>query len=205
MTPERGPLVFGGSFDPPHRAHVELASRVADVLDCHPILFVPAAISPHKTDALPTAAEHRLAMLRLAIRNEPRACIDTIELDRGGVSYFIDTISAIAERYPNASVRFLIGSDQALAFPRWHRWDEILAIAEPAIVLRPPHDRAEVEAALTAQFGNAADAWRARIVDAPLIDVSATAIRERLAHGHEIDDLVCGPVAEYIERAGLYR
>lgn len=185
-------LLVGGTFDPPHVAHVAVASAVADALDAERILFIPAEVSPHKVAEPPAAAAHRIAMLRIALRGEPRASIDPIEVERGGTSFFVDTVRTLAERHA-APLRFLIGSDQARGFARWRDPEGIRAHATPVVVLRPPDDESDVPAAL-----------RDFLLPAPYLDVSATEVRTRLAAGAGIDDLVGPEIAAYIREHRLY-
>ncbi|MHC5114421.1 MAG: nicotinate (nicotinamide) nucleotide adenylyltransferase [Planctomycetota bacterium] len=185
-------LLFGGTFDPPHRAHVELPQLVAGKLGCDRIVYIPAAASPHKTDDDTTDAVHRLAMLRLALGDRPNVTISTIELDRGGVSYFVDTLRALrADLGDDVDLRFLVGADQALAFDRWKDPEEILRLATPAVMLRPREDLPD-------------ERWREWIVETPLIDVSATELREHLRDGRDVSDVLDPAVVEYIRAHGLY-
>ena len=129
-------LIFGGTFDPPHLAHTTLAARAAALLECDNILFIPAAINPLKVNHPPASNEHRLAMLRLAIAEIPNAKTSTIELDRPGPSYTVDTLRSLkASRHQgieasreNANAFFLlIGADQALDFHRWKEWRDTVS------------------------------------------------------------------------------
>jgi nicotinate-nucleotide adenylyltransferase len=199
-------LLFGGTFDPPHRAHVVLPDLVATRRSCRRIVYLPAARSPFKADETPTSDEHRLAMLRIALRDAPRAEVCTLELDRGGVSYFVDTLGALRVVLgPGVPLQFLIGADQAIAFHEWRDWRTILEMAEPVVVLRPPW-RAE---AFTTALGETYDAeetaqWLARIELTPLMDVSASEVRRRLAAGEPTDDVLDPAVAAYACEHGLY-
>jgi len=199
-------LLFGGTFDPPHRAHVDLPVRVAEQLKCQRILYIPTGTSPFKTDAPPTSRRHRLAMLRLAIRYIPNAEISTVELDRRGVSYFIDTLRSLRERFmDDAELYFLIGCDQALEFHKWKDWREILAGATPAVMLRPPWNRESFRAALDEIYDAEEIArWMGWIVATPKLDVSSTDIRSRLASGGGTVELLDDEVARYIAEHKLY-
>lgn len=200
-------LLFGGTFDPPHCAHVELATRAANAAGCERVVYIPAAQSPLKLDAPDTAPEHRLAMLAIAVRDRPNAHISTAELERGGVSYFIDTLEAIRARVPaGTDLCFLVGADQALHFPRWRDWQRILEEAEPVLVVRPPWTRATLVKALREVYGEAGAArWIDAIVDAPLSDVSSTVLRDRLERGEPTDSGLDDAVGAYITEHGLYR
>ncbi|MCP3904161.1 MAG: nicotinate (nicotinamide) nucleotide adenylyltransferase [Planctomycetes bacterium] len=199
-------LIFGGTFDPPHRAHVELPALVAETLGCDRIIYIPAATNPLKRDDPPTDAEHRLAMLRLALRERPRTVVSTIELERGGVSYFVDTLHSLCSDVgSDVELRFLIGADQALQFGRWKDAGEILRLATPAVMLRPPWTDASFRAALAGAHGeDEADRWMAWTVPAPLIDVSATELRDRLRAGGDVSEMLDPAVAAYIREHGLY-
>ena len=218
-------LIFGGTFDPPHRAHVDLPQAAARELRCDRILYIPAAINPLKASPdvpPPTAALHRLAMLRLALRDVPNAEISTIEIDRAGKSYTIDTLRALMDqasrhqgikskiRRGGASsvdrMHLLIGADQALDFHRWKDWREVQALATPAVMLRPPWTRESFDAALMERFGAIeATQWMDRTLRTlPMVDVSATEVRDRLHAGKAIDDLVAPQVAAYIRLHRLY-
>jgi nicotinate-nucleotide adenylyltransferase len=199
-------LIFGGTFDPPHLAHASLPPQVASRIHCRRIIYVPASINPLKADEPPAPAHHRLAMLRIGIREVPGAEISTIELDRDGPSYTIETIESLRTGFgPDAELRLLIGADQALDFQRWRRWQDIMALATPAVMLRAPLDHSAFESELSTRW---APEWVARwldwTVDVPLMDISATEIRRRLAAGADTTGLLDEHVREYIERHGLY-
>jgi nicotinate-nucleotide adenylyltransferase len=200
-------LIVGGTFDPPHRAHVELARIVAKARGCGRIVFVPAARSPHKAEE-PAGApgSQRLEMVRLALRGVPEAEVSSIELDRAGVSYFIDTLAALRTRFgPDVELHFMIGADQALAFPRWREPKHILALATPAVVLRPPWDAPTFAKALRDTFGESESRrWTERVVEAPLVDISATDLRDRLRRGLPVEDAIDPEVLAYIRAHGLY-
>lgn len=203
----RGILVFGGTFDPPHLAHVELPQLVAHELNCDRILYIPAAINPLKTDQPPTDPAHRLAMLRLALAGRANVEIDDLELRREGPSYTVDTLEALRARYGNdVTLRLLIGSDQALAFPRWKNPERILELATPAVMLRPPLTREGFQRILWSKMSEIeADRWTSWVVNAPVIDISATEIRAKLIAGEDVT-IETGPaVAAYIREHGLYQ
>lgn len=205
MAPRRT-LLFGGSFDPPHRAHVEVPAQAADVLGCERIVYIPAAQNPLKAGTEPTAGAHRLAMLKIAVRDMPRAEISTIELDRGGASYFVETLETLRnELAAEGDLRFLIGADQTLEFRRWRSWRRILELATPAVVLRPPWtDRSLREALVETYDAEDALVWTKCIVAAPLLDINATDLRRRLASGADVSDAIDPAVLAYIRVHGLY-
>jgi nicotinate-nucleotide adenylyltransferase len=187
-------LIYGGSFDPPHRAHIELPAMVMRKIGADAVAYIPAANQPLKTDRTLADAEHRLAMLRLALRDQPHAIILTDEIDRGGTSYTIDTLRALRKRLPkHTTMRLLIGADQVDLFDQWKAAVQIIALAEPVVMARPSQSRGHSEA------------WSKRFVNVPAMDVSSTEIRRRVRNGEPIDDLVPASIAAYITNNRLYR
>ncbi len=198
-------LIFGGTFDPPHRAHTRLPPIAAARLRCDRIIYIPAALNPLKDDR-PTPAAHRLEMLRRAIAAVPGAEIDTCELDREGPSYTVDTLEMLRERFgPGATLYLLMGSDQALEFTRWHRWRRILELATPAVMVRPPHTGATYRKELAARYGpDEARTWLRWTLDLPRMDIHATRLREALASGDGVDELLDPGVLRYVREHRLY-
>ncbi len=199
-------LVYGGTFDPPHLAHVHLPPLAADRLNCDRLLFVPARVNPLKT-ANPLADDaHRLAMLTLALNETPDAELCTIELERDGPSYMIDTLRELRARNGrNSAFVLLIGADQALEFHKWKDWQQILELAEPAVMLRPPWSRQRFADALHQQLSDDEAAWWLdHVVDVPMMDLNATDVRNRLAVGADLDGMVDPAVAQYIRTHQLY-
>ena len=198
-------LIFGGTFDPPHLAHTRLPPLVAKRLGADRIIYVPAAANPLKPNR-PTPARHRLAMLRLAIASVPDAEIDSIELDRPGPSYTVETLEALRERYDDdVELRLLIGADQVPDFDRWREPQRILELATPAVLLRPPGDERAFRERLAGFFPpHLADRWVSWTVPVPPMDITATEIRRRLSAREDVSDLLDPVVADYIREHGLY-
>lgn len=193
--------LFGGTFDPVHRAHLALARTALDALALDEVRWVPAGqpwqklLDPASARAI-TPAPHREAMLRLALAGEPRFVIDRIELLRQGPSYTLDTVKALRAAEPGTEWVLLVGQDQYTGLHTWHGWRELLGLVTLAVARRPGASsevNAEVERA-----GHHA-------VPLPMMDISATDIRARVAAGGEISELVPAEVAGYIARHGLYR
>lgn len=201
-------LLFGGSFDPPHRAHVELPQQVARALNADLIAYVPAGRAPHKLDRVQTDPRHRLAMLRLALDHQPGPTPTTVltdEIDRGPdqPSYTVDTISVIRQRIePETQLRLLIGADQLRIFDQWREPERVVELAEPVVMVRPPDTRASLLASLP---GNRRDDWSKRLVDVDAIDLSSTQIREKIKNGEIVDQWITASVAQYIRENALYR
>ncbi len=200
-------LLFGGSFDPPHAAHLLLPMLAMEAIGADGVAYIPVAVSPHKTDQPPTAAHHRLAMLRLMLEGVSFATIITDEIDRhaidGAPSYTIDTVTTLAARLPGVKLSLLIGTDQLRSFDRWRDHEKIAAIAEPVVMVRPPLTRKEMLASLPGGFD--ATTWVRRMIDLPAIDVSSTLIRQRIAAGKPVTGLVTPAVERYIADQRLYQ
>ena len=187
--------IFGGSFDPVHNAHVALARLALSELKLDELLWVPAG-QPWQKQRTITPAAHREAMLRLAIAGEPRFTLSRIELLRRGPSYTVDTVRELQAQRPGCKWYLVIGQDQYAGFHTWQGWQELLGMITLAIANRP-----DVSAAADPQVLRSAH----EAVALPMMDISSTDIRERLASHQGIDDLVPAPVASYIARHHLYQ
>ena len=201
-------LLFGGSFDPPHRAHVALPQQAAQLLGTDLIAYIPAGRAPHKLDQQQTDPQHRLAMLRLALADqlsEVPAVVLTDEIERGPdkPSYTVDTLEALHQRIdPETTLRLLIGADQLRIFDSWREPDRIIELAEPVVMVRPPDTKA---ALLDSLLGDQREAWAKRLLETDQIDLSSTDVRSNSSSSQPIDSMVCDAVAAYIEQHGLYR
>ncbi len=209
MTDAAPILLFGGTFDPPTRAHSALPAQAAKLIGAQRLLFVPAAISPHKLDRPPTPPAHRVTMLELALRDLEGAEIRTLELEREGPSFTIDTVRAIRSEFgPDTPLHFLIGDDQAESFHRWQDCDELLALSAPVVL---PRRHGSVEAfarAMAESGGNWSEAevrtWCDRRLDLPCMTMSSTDVRNRLESGDDADDTIDPLVLDYIRTHALY-
>lgn len=187
--------LFGGTFDPPHTAHLELARVARDALALDELRWIPAGQPWQKARAI-TPAEHREAMVRAAIEGEPRFVLERCELERDGPSYMVDTVQALQAREPNARWVLILGQDQLAGLPTWHRWRELLARVDLAVADRPGAAAAvDPEVAAVAR----------QAVPLPLRDIASTDIRARVRQGLPIAELVPPAVARYIDRHHLYR
>ena len=130
-------VLFGGTFDPPTRAHAELAPQAAAAVEASLLVYVPAGISPHKLDTPPTDSAHRLSMLHLVVDGIDGAVIRDLEVHRDGPSYSIDTVRTLRSEFPEGTpLRLLIGDDQAIAFHAWRDWADLIELAEPLVLPR---------------------------------------------------------------------
>lgn len=212
-------IVFGGSFDPPTRAHIDLALAARDLIDPAAwLVLVPAARSPHKHDGPLAPGADRVAMLAIALRDAPNTAIWTDELDRaadGVASYMVTTLERAAEVAPTAHLRLLIGADQAVAFHRWRAPRRIIELAEPAVILRAPvlSREAFADALIEARDWSSEEItrWLSRLLPLPPIDASATEARDLLEQNEStscnrgrLQEVLDDRVLEYIAQRGLY-
>lgn len=186
--------MFGGTFDPPHIGHLIVAQDALAALELDRVVFMPAAVPPHKRGRQVTPAETRLKLLRAATADDPRFEVSTLELRRAGPSYTVDTLRELRERDPEGALFFLMGADQFRLFHSWRAPDEIARLAELAILTREGQER----------FEPAVDVPH-RWLSVTRIDVSATELRRRVAAGLPIRYLVPRAVEELILAEGLYR
>jgi len=197
--------IIGGSFDPLHLGHLIIAQDAADRLGLSEVVFIPAAIPPHKQHVLQVDAEHRLNMLRLAVAADSRFSVSDIEIQRGGLSYSVDTVRELGAIHHDADLFLIVGSDTLVELHTWHRIDELLKMCNVATVLRPGVDSLDV----IGQKIQWSEKHKAELMDhviaAHRIGISSTEIRQRIAEGRGIRYLVPQEVETYIYEHGLYQ
>ncbi len=191
--------VLGGSFDPPHLAHLAIASEACYALGLERVLFVPAAAPPHKDGAERTPADRRLELASLAIDDDLRFAVSAIEIERG-LTYTADTMRALSERDPGNELVFIMGSDSLLQLETWHAPEELLSLCSVAVAPRLG-DAPEAVSAAVARWGD----HRVVLLDTPGLAISSSAIRARVAQRRPIRYLVPQRVEQYILETGLYR
>ncbi len=184
--------VFGSLFDPPHIGHLILCAEAADQLRLDRVLLVPTGTPPHRGPAVEPAAV-RLRLAAAAAGTDPHVFVSRTEVDREGPSYMVDTLRELARQYPGRELVLLLGADQLARLGSWHDAPTIPRLARVAVAPRP---------GVTL---HGLDGARVERIDMPHVDLSSTAVRERLAAGRSIRHLVPEPVRELIEREGLYR
>jgi nicotinate-nucleotide adenylyltransferase len=187
-------------FNPPHLAHIELAKAAAAQLGLERVLLTPVLVSPHKPAKWDPGAEHRLAMCRLAVEGDPRLDVCTLELERPGPSYTVDTLRSIHASNPDAELTLIVGADMARTLGSWREPREILSLARLGVAERAGTSRAEVGEALARLDGSA----RVAFLDMVPLEISSTLVRRQLTAGAPIDGLVGAEVAGYIVEHELY-
>jgi len=185
--------LLGGSFDPPHVGHLLAASDAYEALQLDRLLFIPAAVQPLKIDRTTARGEQRLAMTKMLAGTDPRFDVDPIEIDRGGLSYTVDTLAALRVRWPSAELFWLVGADIVPSFAQWREPARIVELATVVVLRRSGDgDGANLPAGL-------------RCLATRRIDVSSTEIRQRVKEGKSVRGFVPDAVAEFIAAERLYR
>jgi nicotinate-nucleotide adenylyltransferase len=197
--------VFGGTFDPIHLAHLILAERCREACRLDRVLFVPAGQPPHKSERQITPGRQRLEMVELAIAGHTAFAASTIELDRPGPSYSVDTLTELANQNPGDELFFLIGSDSLADLPLWYQPHRISSLATLVVATRPGSKRPDVEPLRAVIGSSAVEQLLRHFVDIPLIEISSSVIRARVAAGQSARYMVPRAVECYIETHGLYR
>ncbi len=198
--------IFGGGFDPIHLGHLILAEQCREQLALDRVLFIPCATGPFKPDGPVAGDRDRAEMIRLAIGGHPAFALSTLELDRGGVSYTVDTLEQLKQQHPEDELYLLMGADSLGGFPQWKNPDRICQIATPVIVRRPGAEEIDLEQSIRpiVSVERLEEIRRHQIVSR-LIEISSTEIRKRRAEDKSIRYLTPRAVEKYIETKRLYR
>ena len=198
-------ILFGGSFDPIHVGHIEVAASAIEKLGADGIIFIPAKRSPHKPDSPSVCAEDRLKMVSLAIEGYPLFSVSDCEITRAEPSYTLDTVKHFCDMFGcDTEVCFLLGADTIADLPKWHRIEELMCLCRFCTMYRGGMDLPDFDR-LSGVFSDERIAQlQADIVETPLVDISSTEIRARSAVGESIDAMVGPEVADYIKQNGLY-
>ncbi len=194
--------IFGGTFDPIHLGHLLAAETARDALGLDRVIFVPAGAPWHRQSAPNASVADRLAMARLAVSSNPVFAVSSVDADRAGPTYTVDTLRLLQQEYPAARLMFLMGDDALAQVPRWRTPAAMVALADLAVLSRPdspPFDLLPLRA-LVPDIDQ-----HVRRVAMPLIGISATAIRQRVAEGRSIRYWTPDSVAAYIAEHALYR
>jgi len=194
--------LFGGTFDPPHLGHLILASEACEQLQLTRLLWVLTPEPPHKLEQSITPTQHRLAMVKLATAEDTRFEVSSIELERPGPHYTLDTVSMIADLNPSADIILLIGGDSLNDLPTWHRPADLVAACHAIGVMRRPGDSADLSALESRLSGISS---KVRFVDAPLLEIASREIRRRVAEGRSVRYYLSREVYDYIQKNRLYQ
>lgn len=194
--------IMGGTFDPIHVGHLAVAEEAREALGLDRVLFVPAGQPPHKPAGSVTAVPDRVAMVALAIAGNPAFELSTLEIDREGPSFTVDTVEALARAHPGATLHLILSAETFAELPTWHEPDRLFATARMAVVPREGYPAPD-PAWLAAAFPGRDD--RVDYLEGPRLGLSSTALRSRVAAGRSIRYLVPNVVEDYIVEHNLYR
>jgi nicotinate-nucleotide adenylyltransferase len=202
MTAVRAIGIMGGTFDPIHVGHLAVAEEAREALGLDRVLFVPAGQPPHKAPGSVTAAEERVAMVRLAIADNPAFELSTVEIDRAGPSFTVDTVELLADAHRGATLSLILSAETFAELPTWHEPERLFHSARMAVVPREGYPAPD-PAWLADAFPGRQD--RVDYLEGPRLGLSSTALRARVAAGRSIRYLVPAAVAAYIAEHRLYR
>lgn len=195
--------ILGGTFDPIHVGHLMTAEAVRDEFGLDKVIFVPAAVPPHKMDQQVTEARHRYLMTVLATNSNPHFDVSPVEMDRPGPSYTIDTIYELKRQYgENTDLFFITGADAIAEIPTWDRIEELLGLCQFIAAARPGF-LPNVDN-IREYFGELGSA-RIHRLETPELEISSTNIRDRVKRGFSIKYIVPSAVENYIYKEGLYK
>jgi len=191
--------LFGGTFDPVHFGHLRLAEEACEAAGLERVLFVPAHTSPFRRQEPLSAPRHRLQMTQLAVADNPAFEASDIEIQRGGISYTVDTVASVRAMYPDAELYLIMGADTLQGFMSWYRPDAIVRECRLLVGVRPRYD-------LQAILEHLPDAIRERVLPVPMtpLDIRASDLRHRIRTGRSIRYLTPPNVIEYIQQHRLY-
>jgi nicotinate-nucleotide adenylyltransferase len=194
--------IFGGTFDPPHLGHLILASEAHAQLKLSRLLWVLTPIPPHKLNRPISSLEDRLAMVKLALKEEPDFEFSRIEIKRPGPHYTLDTLRIVSEQYPKAELILLLGGDSLRDLPTWHQPLEVTAACHQIGVMRRPGDSIDM-AQLEAKIPGLNR--KVKFVEAPLLEIASSEIRRRAARGLPFRYYLLPAVFQYIQKHHLYK
>lgn len=206
--------ILGGTFDPVHNGHLHLATTFLEQLKLAEILFVPSNNPPHRPAPL-ASPEQRLEMLKLAVENHPHLKIDDCELERGGISYTIDTLKLIRNKIGEAPLCLIMGMENFKTLNHWHQWQSLLDYAHIVIVNRPERDEninsEEIKSFMSTFITTAIEDLRDQAagcilkLDIPMLDISSTQIRNNIHSNLDSESLLSDKVLDFIHTQHLYK
>jgi len=201
--------ILGGTFNPPHLGHLVVARHARAQLGLERVLLMPAHTPPHKPRGEDPGPQHRLRMCALLAAAEAWLSASALEIERGGRSYTVDTLQALHNEHPDAEITFIAGADIASTLAGWHQPVRLLELARLAVAARSGSARMQVLDAVTELAGDEsagrAAAAEVSFLEMGEVEVSSSMVRERVARGEDIEELVGAGVAAYIAANGLYR
>lgn len=194
--------LFGGTFDPPHLGHMILAAEAADQLQLESVQWLITPVSPYKVQQTISPFAERVDLVRACIQDEPKFQVNTIENERPGPHYTWRTLEILKERCPDWQIVLLLGGDSLYDLPQWSEPKRVLALVDQLGVMKRPDDSVDMDS-----IASTLPEIRSKIVfvDAPLLEISATRIRQRIADGHHYRHYLKDPVWQLIKERGYYQ
>lgn len=219
MCPKKRIALYGGTFDPVHLGHLEIARKVCELFEIERVVFVPAQVAPHKLGRPVTPPVHRYAMLALATQHDPQLMISTFELDAPDRRFTVDTLAHfLSELDDGSELFFIMGGDSWSEITTWREWQRVLEMVNHIVVTRPGHEITGPETVrdrvvdlrsrqVTPNLIDNGSGNKIYLTDVVFNDVSSTMIRSSVREGRlsELTQLVSEPVAQYIVKYGIYQ
>jgi nicotinate-nucleotide adenylyltransferase len=209
--------LYGGTFDPVHLGHLEVAREVSELFEIEKVLFIPAQVAPHKFGRSVTAPLHRYAMLALATQDDPRLSISTFEIEAPGRRYTVDTLDHFISVFGDSELFFIMGADSWAEITTWREWQRLLTMVNHVVVTRPGYELdgpavvkdhiVDMRSKNSASVDTSESETKIYLTDVVMKDISATQIRSYAAEGRfeELAQLVPVPVANYIQKYAIYQ
>jgi nicotinate-nucleotide adenylyltransferase len=186
--------IFGGTFDPIHKGHIAIAKQAMKQLSLTRVYFVPTSIPPHKQLRSSATAKHRLAMVKLALEGQNNFKVSSLELQRGGISYTIDTVKSFKKLFPSEKLVLIVGEDNLTQFTSWKSPKTILQLCSLAVYKRKNISRTLINYTYSYEM-----------IKGPFLPVSSTEVRQKIEHGKSISRLLPKSVLSYIKQHSLYQ
>lgn len=203
---EKKIILFGGTFDPIHSGHIQVAEAAKQWISAGRVILVPAKRSPHKKRLPQVSDEDRMEMIRRAIAGRESFSLSDCELKRPQPSYTLDTVLDFRRHLgPQASLYWLVGADAVKDLPKWYQIKDLLESCTVAVMYRAGYPKPDFEVCGKEFTPSQIRKLEQNVVPVPLVDISSTDIRSRLSKGQDVSDRLAPPVAEYIRSRGLYR
>lgn len=193
--------LFGGTFDPPHIGHIMMAQLAYEMLSLDVVEFIPAGQPPHKDTSRVSAADVRVELVEAAITSFPYFSLSLMEVQRQGPSFTVDTLKSMKKKHQEDDLYWFVGADMLADLPSWKNPEDILRLAQLVVAPRPHVDEKRAQEVLMSQFPYA----KITLLGIPLLDISSTWIKNRLAKGLRVDPMLSPAVIQLILQKGLYK
>ena len=197
--------ISGGTFDPFHRGHLEPVLAAREKMEWDRVMYIPAFVQPFKQNRTHASPYHRFAMVAAATLDHDFISASPMELERGKVSYTVETLEELRKQHPDDTLDWIIGDDNFEKLHEWRQVDRILELANFAVLVRHHHEAPPQFKSLVCEAHERPKHGAFAFAANPTIEISSTDIRDRLERGQPIDELVPPPVSRYIHHYGLYR